>query len=116
MTPQEIVDNVAVRLRDGRGQASDRIRKTCRYRSIRDIPCAVGCLLDDETARMWDTLNLPLAKLVSLPDSPKWMAANLSLLMDLQTLHDGANWEEKKFANERSFEFICDKYDLEYPQ
>lgn len=69
----------------------------CVYRSPEGLACAIGCLIDDTTAKHWDDhyrgetgIRSIYSRLQrSIDPIPKWLNdKNLNLLTDLQNLHD----------------------------
>jgi hypothetical protein len=78
----------------------------CVYRSPEGLACAVGCLIDDETAAAWDAMvefnpfseqiqGKGITKLKDQIPDGHWMRDNMYLLMELQVIHDKEkNWED----------------------
>ena len=117
MTPQEIFDK-AVHGVIKQGHGSYRMGKgnlgsyaACRYRSEAGA-CAVGHLIDDETAELWDAQENPDIAAIIDPDEeepdyeklidsvPDWALANAELLTELQKTHDEATLSARGMANE----------------
>jgi len=88
MNAQEIFDKVAAHLM-AQGERCKNERGICMYRGPGGKSCAVGVLLDDETASAWDESGKPLKTLAMAPGAPEWAYKNHTLLRDLQWLHDG---------------------------
>lgn len=127
-TPQQIVDKVAERLRDGRGRCSH--AGACRYWREEDgNMCAVGYLLPDPTV-------LKGCEVSVLKLTEGWYDARLgepvivaldrhsTLLQHLQELHDTlSNWMhggcvtgELNALGEGMFVLICRNHGLTYPE
>ncbi len=124
-TPQEIVDRVALRLRDGKGRAVVGPMKTrCAYydRETGNL-CAVGALLP-EPAKYADAGGgvTSLVHTVQRAGDLRLAEAlerNTELLQYLQTVHDAAGyWTDSLFnaAGERMFRATCEEHDLIYPE
>lgn len=90
MTPQEIITKVWEHMAKQRVQSRDK-SKRCMYRGPNGTACAVGCLLDDATAKKLDQLDtVAIAYIVEEhPDMvPEWVVENANLLAKLQHAHD----------------------------
>lgn len=61
----------------------------CKYRGEGGTKCALGFLIDDETAQKWDVFGGILDVTYKTP-VPDWVTENLSLLRDIQDVHDNA--------------------------
>tara|TARA_R110002072_G_scaffold151470_1_gene300768 strand:- start:5923 stop:6336 length:414 start_codon:yes stop_codon:yes gene_type:complete len=109
MKPQEIFDKVLRHLEDQGGRAVDEAGY-CMYRAPDGRACALGALVDDETAEKWDaygsenTGRSPGAHtLISAGLTPDWVRRNASLVGDLQRLHDVATyWDGQYFHLNRA--------------
>jgi hypothetical protein len=93
MTPQEILDTVARHLFAQGRPARDPVSGSCQYRTSDGLKCAVGALIPDEMYRPeMDTIWCSVAsEIVDEFDLPSWMRENVSLLNDLQKVHDTVN-------------------------
>ena len=90
MTPQEIFDKVWDHLnRQGR-PATGHNGMGCHYRAPDGAACAVGCLVDDETAKRWDNyVDQSIEDVVDYGDDvPHFVRENVVLLKYLQLAHD----------------------------
>ena len=127
-TPQQIVDRVAERLRDGRGRCAS--GEACQYyRAADGNMCAVGYLLPDPMV-----LKDSVATVFNLTDGGystrlgEPVVAALSrhetLLQSLQELHDNhSNWvrggyitHELNAFGEQYLARICHAHGLTYPE
>jgi hypothetical protein len=99
VTPQEIFDTVARHLFTQGTQAFDADVARCQYRGPNGTKCAVGCLIPDEAydpemegwiaKALWQAFK-------DKPGFPQWAAAEVSLLVRLQGVHDTAYaWENE---------------------
>lgn len=61
---------------------------TCAYRGVNGAKCAVGVLIDDETALEWDTKSDSAFSQVDLPEHLAHLAPHTHLLCRLQEAHD----------------------------
>lgn len=92
MTNQEIFDHVWTFLNKQRRQSK---KELCVYRSNEGLSCAIGCLLDDETAHRFDDLGDQIGG-SSIKDIyvhaadliPKFLGNDIQFLSDLQKVHD----------------------------
>jgi hypothetical protein len=90
MTAQEIFDEVTKHLFDQKAASLNEFGG-CVYRGKDGFKCAVGALISDELALVHNGASV--VKLIHLAEDegvtvPNWMTENLSLLTDLQTVHD----------------------------
>jgi hypothetical protein len=121
MTPQEIFDTVATHLFTQGERAGIFVDEDddsgpefeCRYRTPQGAKCAVGVLLPDE---VYDP-TMEGSSVQGICERgfqvPLWMASTLSLLMDLQQVHDELDsWDndESMLDNLRS---VADEYVLD---
>lgn len=93
MTPQEIFTTAWVKM-TAQGHRSYKIGFGCMYRAPDGSACAVGCMLDDDTARLFDGQphsgigSIAQDEAVAVPD---WIKANLPLVEAIQIAHDNAD-------------------------
>ena len=121
MTPQEIFDTVATHLFTQGERAGIFVDEDddsgpefeCRYRTPQGAKCAVGVLLPDE---VYDP-GMEGSSVQGICEGsfqvPSWIASTLSLLMDLQHVHD----EPLSWYNDKSMlddlRIIADRYGLD---
>lgn len=91
MTPQEIFDTAVLGVLEQGAPSTHNGR--CLYRSPTGTKCAVGMLLDDETAEKADRVNGTASGIVTLVAGyydifPEWVIEHVRLLEDLQRAHD----------------------------
>ena len=127
-TPQQVVDRVAERLRDGRGRCSS--GTACMYyRAADGNMCAVGYLLPDPKALTGvaaSVLDLTEGGYSTRLGEPVVTALSRqgTLLQELQELHDRrSNWvrdghitHELNTFGEQDLASICRKHGLTYPE
>jgi len=91
MTKQEIFNTVSAHLLKQNERSWDWANNICRYRNTEGMSCAVGCLLDDETAHAMDeaTITSYEGDVVSLSHMlPPDLVEHIGLLESLQLIHD----------------------------
>ena len=96
-------------------------KKLCVYRSDEGLACAIGCLLDDETAHKFDDLGDQIGG-SSIKDIythnadliPNFLGSDIQFLADLQNVHDV---QDKYWLNEWSTGMIrlANRYNLKPP-
>jgi hypothetical protein len=121
MTPQEVVDFVVPKLVK-QGLKSTRGGAYCSYRSPSGA-CAIGHLIDDETAAKWDTYSSPDIRSLSNAGLTSdygygWMNEHVDFLSDLQLTHDQADPSPKRFVADflRQIKILCEEYCLKFPE
>jgi hypothetical protein len=86
---------------------------------VDNTACAVGCLLDDDTAREWDKRQWKgLHAIWDHYGIPGWMEPSYALLASLQNAHDSYyRGDDGDFRDywDRKIKDIADLYDLESP-
>jgi hypothetical protein len=91
MTPQEIfTKSVTAMVKQGCQSKKEAGLPACCYAGPGDLTCAVGALIDRETAKHWDEIGGIESIVEQLPDLPDWITENVVLLDRLQTAHDRA--------------------------
>jgi len=108
METQEIFNTVAVHLfRQGHRAMNG---SACVYRAPNGDKCAVGALISDEDYSQSFECS-PIG--IIARDLPGWFEENVSLLVELQTIHDfPGNW----FCNDKmkkQFRWVAAKYKLD---
>lgn len=90
MTPYEILDKSYKHLIKQKSRATNKKGTICKYRTEDGKSCAVGCLVDDKTAKKWDkeSADSSIAGIVSTYTVPDWIADNVDLLTRMQLTHD----------------------------
>ena len=93
MTLQEIFD-ISVGQIIKQGGLSRKANGMCAYRGVGGMMCAVGALMDDETAEEADALDphigADIGKVVEAGLLKGFDTENLELMSELQREHDGA--------------------------
>ena len=89
MTRQEIFNIVWDHLITKASPKSLRAGQTvgCAYRGAHGAKCAIGVLIDDATAKRWDSLSVSS---VSVMELPPHLAGHGVFLRSLQLVHDHA--------------------------
>lgn len=116
MSPQEIfTTSVTALWKQGRRAGRQRIGSSfvCQYLADDGARCAVGWLLDDDTARLFDSYSDTSIAGIPAEDLPEWMLDNMELLVDLQSLHDDYLAEVSDFLPKAAE--IADRHGLEMP-
>lgn len=92
MTEQEVFDAVCAGLAKQDWRLARSRDGACRYRTAEGLGCAVGVLLDDETAAKCDELtDCWCGGVYGVREVlPEMYHEHLALLRDLQIAHDGA--------------------------
>lgn len=61
----------------------------CVYRTDKGLGCAVGVLLDDDTAKLWDTCTTSdIVNIINNFEVDDWINDNVELLSKMQDVHD----------------------------
>ena len=115
MTEQEIFNRVWAHLNKQGHQAMGN-HSICRHRTLSGDACAVGCLLDDETAILFDEENVSIAETFRLtPDLvPTELHPHIAFLKSLQDIHDreyremAGTWLENWQSEMRRFAKVRD--------
>lgn len=105
-TATEIIDYVEAHLiKQGKRSISDR---TCKYRDDAGNACAVGCLVDDEAAALWDSaIPSGIYTIIDDYETPSWMKKHDKLLKSLQQVHDKSdNWDENGFQGQEDIKYV----------
>ena len=89
MTPQEIFTTAYLGVMT-QGRASLNHAGTCKYRGQNGAKCALGFLIDDATASVWDDPGANITKIHLLGLTPEWMRPHIELLGAIQACHDDA--------------------------
>ena len=115
MTAQDIFNRVWDHMRAQNAKsADDSAFGYCRYRGPDNMACAVGCLLDDETAREADARGANGVQAITDLLPPE-LAPHIELLADLQSDHDCAD-DEPFFASFATMASLtAAKHGLEVP-
>lgn len=120
MTPQEIFNKVWDHLNKQGRQAVGKFGCGCHYRAPDGAACAVGCLVDDETAKRWDDMtddNTIRGVASRDQDTPDFVLDNLTLLQDLQIAHDHAGGATDWLTEWRDrMARIADRHSLTIPE
>jgi hypothetical protein len=114
------------------GQCSTNVAGGCVYRNKDGMACAVGQLIDDDTAKLWDSQDDTSICAIyhnAQPDDedegsglvmPDWVCSNIELLDKIQSAHDVL----REYKNPESFRIhwktlmadVAEIYKLEIPQ
>lgn len=90
---QEIFNEVWKRI-VAQGGPSYSNGNTCKYRNKDGRGCAIGCLIDDETASKWDELavsDIYTVQYKLTETVPEWIKIYTGFLRKLQRIHDCLN-------------------------
>jgi hypothetical protein len=120
MTPQEIfTKSVIAMVEQGCQSKKETGLPACCYAGPGGLTCAVGALIDRETAKRWDEIGGIESIVEQLPDLPDWITENVELLDRLQMAHDQrADYFVPEFlaaAKEIAKDFHLTMPDLEIP-
>lgn len=90
----------------------------CKYRTADGLKCAIGFIIDDATAKIWDQIGaLDEVKNSFYPeDLPDWFKEHFVLLESIQMVHDGAPTGDtfiKYF--EEAMAGLADRFHLKVP-
>ena len=117
LTPQQIFDKVAARLRDGTGQAV-LDSGLCVYDDGNGHCCAVGIFLTSpELKKTQGSIGSLLMSERGTAEEEAFLELHRTLLGDLQYVHDNsAHWDVNHFSEygERELGKMADRYDLNY--
>lgn len=116
MTAQEIF-NIAFINVIAQGCRSSTSDGSCKYRGPDGLKCAVGFMIDDETAAVWDTMGSIEDIVYTHRESlPSWVVDNRSLLNAIQGAHDGAGQPESFVESfTKAMTKIANRFQLEIP-
>jgi RNA processing factor Prp31 len=119
-TAQELFDKAYLGIiAQGRPAMTD--TKGCAYRTTDGLKCAVGFIIDDETARIWDkfgSIEDVQEGLLSLEERlPEWAETHFDMLVEMQTIHDYCSYVEQEFISYYKYEMskVAEKYGLKVP-
>lgn len=119
MTPQEIFNKSYLGLlKQGCKAAEDDYGNGCMYRTPEGHACAVGLLIDDETAEEWDHYGGVKSVIEKLGnDAPEWLVDNQRLLCEMQSAHDLSPIYKADFLENirEAFARIAEGHNLEVP-
>ena len=99
MTPQELFDKAYIGVVK-QGVPSRSESGGCFYRGPNGSKCAVGFLIDDETAEEWEGFGVWYV-LRGAPNLPAWFVENADLLEVMQKAHDDSGLGDFTFVPEK---------------
>lgn len=117
MTPQEIFTKAYTHVIQ-QGEQCIGSSGACQYRGLKGNMCALGPLIDDETALKWDQIGgvHQLAAKYNASELPDWFMPNFSLLAGIQNCHDNADsYVDFLTGFKASMQVVAEVYELEVP-
>jgi hypothetical protein len=117
MDPQEIFDTVAKHLLTQGKKAVDKYTGLCTYRAPDGLKCAVGCLIPDDVYKPEMDNGTSAGRIdtiyINFPEVEEYLGIdNLSLLCDLQDIHDVSDWRSDT-AIKHSLECTANDHNLD---
>lgn len=120
MTRQEIFDTAYIGVLK-QGRQSLMPSGACAYRGSNGLKCALGFMIDDDTAEKWESIGAVDSLINRHNDGritlPTWVVQYKNLLMSIQEAHDRATDPEgfvEYFSAE--MQYIASQYKLTIPQ
>jgi hypothetical protein len=113
MTPQEIFTSAYLGVVN-QGKQSLKADGNCAYRGDGGLKCAVGFMIDDETAKSWDNVGC-ISDVCKIEDVPDWVSDNIDLLDEIQSAHDNPRpWTVNLYKTRMAG--IAARHNLEVPE
>lgn len=120
MTPLEVINKVEAHLvAQGKPARVDPYdpASMCRYRTVENLACGVGCLIDDELAHIWDMGTeagsdiggiLSQEEYAPIPEKYHWMYKGKmpALLVEIQQIHDNHDIPRDYFVAHIQHSFV----------
>ena len=111
MTQQEMFDKALLGVVK-QGALSKNEYGLCLYRTKEGYACAVGQLIDNKTAKLWDTLEDSGIKNIPLDWLPTHFVDNINFLGDMQKAHDNSETLQGFIS---AMQVLASRYTLNFP-